>query len=157
MNRPFISLPQFIIEIISFVVLALSFIIGFVFAATTEGLVPTHFTISGEVNGYGSPWVLLLLPSIMLVCFFAIVISLHVIKPSSWNFSFKISEGREMIVYHYMTWSYVLAELGMAVFSLITIFMWKSGTDSLLVEMIWLPLLFAGAIIPCILARKNAK
>lgn len=56
------------LEILSYVLLLVCFIIAIVGMATLPDEIPTHFTMSGEIDGYGSPGTLLMLPIIMLIC-----------------------------------------------------------------------------------------
>lgn len=56
------------LEILSYVLLLVCFIIAIVGMATLPDEIPTHFTMSGEIDGYGSPGTLLILPIIMLIC-----------------------------------------------------------------------------------------
>ena len=73
------------LEILSYVLLLVCFIIAIVGMATLPDEIPTHFTMSGEIDGYGSPGTLLILPIIMLICNGMTSLIMHVMPPTMWN------------------------------------------------------------------------
>lgn len=74
-----------VLEILSYVLLLVCFIIAIVGMATLPDEIPTHFTMSGEIDGYGSPGTLLILPIIMLICNGMTSLIMHVMPPTMWN------------------------------------------------------------------------
>lgn len=55
MNKPYMTKRHLVLEILSYVLLLVCFIIAIVGMATLPDEIPTHFTMSGEIDGYGSP------------------------------------------------------------------------------------------------------
>lgn len=73
----------------------------FVFLAlqwrTLPEQIPTHFDISGNVTGYGSKWVLILLPAIGVVTDIAMAVSMRF--PKSWSTGVKVTVFNRARVY----------------------------------------------------------
>lgn len=99
MNRPFICLYHFIIEIASYVFMFASIIWAAVFATGFEGQVPISYDAHGEITGYGSPWFMIIMPIAMLLCLGLMSLCLHVIPPQKWNTGVKITEQNAFFVY----------------------------------------------------------
>lgn len=85
MNKPYITKGHLVLEILSYVLLLVCFIIAIVGMATLPDEIPTHFTMSGKIDGYGSPGTLLMLPIIMLICNGMTSLIMHVMPPTMWN------------------------------------------------------------------------
>lgn len=119
MNKPYIKKSQFITEIVSYVVLFATIIYVIIKICTTEGEIPTHWDLSGEIDGYGSPATMLILPIIMFFSNLIISISLHFLSAQSWNLPCKPKPGREIIILSDMVWMMVGMELVISVFTLI--------------------------------------
>ena len=85
MNKPYMTKRHLVLEILSYVLLLVCFIIAIVGMATLPDEIPTHFTMSGEIDGYGSPGTLLILPIIMLICNGMTSLIMHVMPPTMWN------------------------------------------------------------------------
>ena len=66
MAKPYITKKHCVIEILSYVCLVASIIIAIVGMAILPDEIATHFDGAGNIDGYGSPGVLLMLPLIML-------------------------------------------------------------------------------------------
>lgn len=85
MNRPYITKYIFIVEILSYVMNFIAFLIGVIMLITTDGEIPTHYDMYGNVTDYGSPATLLFMPIVILFTLAIMTISLHVVKPENWN------------------------------------------------------------------------
>lgn len=107
-----------IIEIISYVILWASIVIAIVGIVTIKGDIATHYDVSGKVDEYGSPNMLIIVPAIMLLCNVCCSLMLHLLPPSKWNMPSRIKHGCELEVIMVMTTMIVLMELEMSVFSL---------------------------------------
>ena len=83
-----------VLEILSYVLLLVCFIIAIVGMATLPDEIPTHFTMSGEIDGYGSPGTLLILPIIMLICNGMTSLIMHVMPPTMWNTPSKLKTAK---------------------------------------------------------------
>ena len=51
MNKPYMTKRHLVLEILSYVLLLVCFIIAIVGMATLPDEIPTHFTMSGEIDG----------------------------------------------------------------------------------------------------------
>lgn len=119
MNKPYIKKTQFIIEIVSYLFLFAAIVYAIVMACTIEGEIPTHWDLSGEIDGYGSPASMLILPLIMFVSNVIISISLHFAPASSWNLPCKPKPGRELLILSDMVWMMVWMEFILGIYTLV--------------------------------------
>ena len=119
MNKPYIKLWHFILEIQGYVILLISIIYGIAFAVSTEGEVPTHFQMDGTVDGYGSPATLLILPVVMLFCNVMMSVILHFMNPKSWNMVVKPTEANALYLYTDVSELMVEMEFIFSVYSLV--------------------------------------
>ena len=55
MNKPYMTKRHLVLEILSYVLLLVCFIIAIVGMATVPDEIPTQFTMSGEMDGDGAP------------------------------------------------------------------------------------------------------
>ena len=62
-----ITLKQKIVEILAYVLMWASIVIGIIWSAKLPKEVATHFDAAGNADGYGSPYSFLFLPIIMLI------------------------------------------------------------------------------------------
>lgn len=124
MNRPYIIKPVFIIEILSFCILLINLIYVATSIMNISGEIPVHFGFDGQIDSYGSPVVLFMLPISMLVTNAIISAMLHLMSPSSWNLPFKVKQGREVIVLTCMAYMIVSMEMEFALYSLIVTIAW---------------------------------
>ncbi len=51
MNKPYMTKRHLVLEILSYVLLLVCFIIAIIGMATLPDEIPTHFTMSGEIDG----------------------------------------------------------------------------------------------------------
>ncbi len=118
MSKPYIKKSHKIIEIVSYVILWASIIIAIIGAVTLPDKIATHYNGAGEVDGYGSPASLLLLPIIMLVCNLSCSLILHFLPSNMWNTPSKVKPGRELATFSVMSCMMVLIEIEASLFTL---------------------------------------
>ncbi len=118
MAKPYITKKHCIFEILSYVILLACFIIAIIGIVVLPDEIATHYDGAGNVDGYGSPTVLLFLPFIMLFTNGITSGILHFLPPSLWSMPCKIQPGREIIVYRDVAWMLVGMELQFSVFTL---------------------------------------
>lgn len=136
MRKPYINKVHIILEILGYIMVLMSGVYAVAVMLTTEGQIPTHYNIQGEVDGYGSPTALLILPISMLVVDLIITLSLHLIPASNWNTGFKINPGKEIIVltdYSYMM-SAMITEIG--AFTLVGTYLFDKGSNGIMLASI---------------------
>lgn len=129
------------LEILSYVLLLVCFIIAIVGMATLPDEIPTHFTMSGEIDGYGSPGTLLILPIIMLICNGMTSLIMHVMPPTMWNTPSKLKPHNAVRALQDMISMIAWMELEISVFTLfltISIYRGKDAGSSII--------LFVGAL-----------
>lgn len=119
MNKPYIKKSHLIVEIVSYVLILAAIIFGIIMTCTIEGEVPTHWDMSGNVDGYGSPASMLILPIIMLFTNLLVSACIHIMPAKSWNMPCKPKPGRELIIFSDMVWMMVWMEFAIALFTLI--------------------------------------
>lgn len=123
MNKPYIKKSHFIIELLGTVLILAAISVAIYGMVTITGEIPTHYDAAGNVDGYGSPAILLLLPITMLFTNALIGLILHFMPTSMWNMPTKIKEGREIVVFSDVSWMMTLLEFIVGAFTLVaTIF-----------------------------------
>lgn len=141
MNKPYMTKRHLVLEILSYVLLLACFIIAIVGMATLPDEIPTHFTMSGEIDGYGSPGTLLILPIIMLICNGMTSLIMHVMPPTMWNTPSKLKPQNAVRALQDMISMIAWMELEISVFTLfltISIYRGKDAGSSII--------LFVGAL-----------
>lgn len=141
MNKPYMTKRHLVLEILSYVLLLVCFIIAIVGMATLPDEIPTHFTMSGEIDGYGSPGTLLILPIIMLICNGMTSLIMHVMPPTMWNTPSKLKPQNAVRALQDMISMIAWMELEISVFTLfltISIYRGKDAGSSII--------LFVGAL-----------
>lgn len=141
MNKPYMTKRHLVLEILSYVLLLVCFIIAIVGMATLPDEIPTHFTMSGEIDGYGSPGTLLILPIIMLICNGMTSLLMHVMPPTMWNTPSKLKPQNAVRALQDMISMIAWMELEISVFTLfltISIYRGKDAGSSII--------LFVGAL-----------
>lgn len=111
MRKPYINKIHMILELLGYIMIMLSLVYAIIMINTIEGEIPTHYNEYGEVDAYGSPTSLLILPIVMLSGCLIITGCLHFLSARSWNTGFKLNPARENIV---------LADLGYMMASMVT-------------------------------------
>ncbi len=159
MNKIYLTRRHKMIEIISYVLFAISFIIVIFAQKTLPDRIPTHYDLAGNVDGYGSPVSLFLLPGTMILANLIISFVVHFVNPDFWNMPFKVKKEKKNIVYRDMISMMLWMELEMAGFTLGSTIMAyvQNGAGAGLLTIL-LMFLFAVTIIGfCILAAKHNK
>lgn len=136
MKKSYINKIHISLELIGYILMLLSVAYATVVMLTTDGEIPTHYSITGEVDGYGSPATLLILPASMIFSCVIITICLHLVPASKWNTGFKINSGKENIVledYGYMMASMVLE---MGAYSLAGTYLFDKGSAPIMIASI---------------------
>ena len=113
-----ITLKQKIVEILAYVLMWASIVIGIIWSAKLPKEVATHFDAAGNADGYGSPYSFLFLPIIMLISCGICSLTLHFLPPSHWNMTVKVKPERAARVYGDVIWMIVWMEFGFGVFTL---------------------------------------
>lgn len=159
MNKLYITKRHKIIEIIAFVLLAVSFIIVIIGQKTLPDKIPTHYNLAGEADGYGSPATLFLLPGIMLFSNLSISFVTHFVSTDFWSMPFKVKEEKKIIVYRDMISMLVWMEVELAGFTLaFTIMSYIQKMAGVSVLTIILMILLTVTIVGfCILAAKHNR
>lgn len=159
MNKIYFTRGHKVIEIISYVLLAISFILAIIGQTTLPDQIPVHYDVTGKVTEYGSPTTLFLLPGIMLFSDLSISFVLHFVSTDFWSMPFKVKEERKIIVYRDIISMMLWMELEIAAFTLVfTIMSYIQKMGGALALTILLMILFAVTIIVfCILAAKHNK
>lgn len=113
-----ITLKQKIVEILAYVLMWASIVIGIIWSAKLPKEVATHFDAAGNADGYGSPYSFLFLPIIMLITCGICSLILHFLPPAQWNMPVKVKPERAARVYGDVIWMIVWMEFGFGVFTL---------------------------------------
>lgn len=159
MNKIYFTRGHKVIEIISYMLLAISFILAIIGQTTLPDQIPVHYDVTGKVTEYGSPATLFLLPGIMLFSDLSISFVVHFVSTDFWSMPFKVKEERKIIVYRDIISMMLWMELEIAAFTLVfTIMSYIQKMGRALALTILLMILFAVTIIVfCILAAKHNK
>lgn len=133
-----ITLKQKIVEILAYVLMWASIVIGIIWSAKLPKEVATHFDAAGNADGYGSPYSFLFL---------------HFMPPDLWSMPVKVKPEHAVRVYRDVVWMMVGMEFCFGVFTLYsTITSYMQKMDGMLAAtFIFLAVLF-GIIIWCIVA-----
>lgn len=104
-QRPKIKIPMtkldIVIEIASIAMLILNIMIVLFSWNKLPSIIPTHFDIEGQVNGYGSKTTILILIPVI----FALYIGLTILRkfPNAYNYLSEITEKNAQVQYKYAT------------------------------------------------------
>ena len=113
-----ITLKQKIVEILAYVLMWASIVIGIIWSAKLPKEVATHFDAAGNADGYGSPYSFLFLPIIMLICCGISSLVLHFMPPDLWSMPVKVKPEHAVRVYRDVVWMMVGMEFCFGVFTL---------------------------------------
>lgn len=157
MNKIYFTRGHKIIEIISYVLLAVSFILVIIAQKTLPAKIPVHYNAAGRATGYGSPATLFLMPIIILFSNLMISFITHFVSVDFWNTPFKVNEEKKILVYRDIVSMMLWMELEIAVFNLVfTIMSCLQKMGGALFLSILLMVLFTVTIIVfCILAARH--
>lgn len=116
--KSYITKKHIIVEIISYVLMWASIVIGIIWSAKLPKEIATHFDAAGNADGYGSPYSFLFLPIIMLVCCGISSLILHFMPADLWNMPVKVKPEHAVRVYRDVVWMMVGMEFIFGVFTL---------------------------------------
>lgn len=157
MKKPYITKLHVILEIVGLILIVIAFIYAFIKIATIDGQIPTHFNMQGEVDGYGSPLTMLLLPAIMLGTNLLIAGCAHFLPVQMFNLPFKPKQGRELTIYKDCILMVALLELEDGIFTLGITLSFLNGKAGFVMTMVYLALIFATIFLVIIKMYKDNK
>lgn len=154
MNKPYIKKIHIFLEIITYILFLATTIMAIIFVVNTDGEIPTHFSFSGEIDGYGSPAVALILPLSLL--FTALIISLimHFLPPSMMNLPVKPKPGREIQIYSDMISMVAGMNLSMALFTLVETIGFINANNTIIMISIYILLISIFALVPIFIIKS---
>ena len=160
MNRSYIRMYHKIMEIAGYIFIIISIIVGVVYANSAGGQqVPTHFDIHGNPDQYGSPWTILIMPIMMMVVCAIISISLHLVKPTSWNMPVKVTESNAPYLYRDVADMFAIMIVEFAVFALVETILatvGKSGNVALPIVLVSIVMVTTfGSIARCVIDGRK--
>lgn len=106
------------VEVLAWIVMAAAFAAAAYGMKTLPEQIAVHYDINGQVDEYGSPASLFILPAIMLLCLALISFVAHFVKPQHWNMPFEVREANSDRVYGDIRLMMYLIELESSVFAL---------------------------------------
>ena len=151
--KNYITLKQKIVEILAYVLMWASIVIGIIWSAKLPKEVATHFDAAGNADGYGSPYSFLFLPIIMLITCGICSLILHFLPPDQSSTPAKLKPQHALRAYTDAQRTIAVTEISLRLFTLystITAYMQKM-TGMLAATFIFMAVLF-GIIIWCIVA-----
>ena len=123
MRKLYITRWHIAIEIVSYALIAASFIVAVMGVFTLPDRIPTHYDLAGNVDGYGSPANLFAMPVTMFISNLVISLIAHFMNPGLWNMPFKIHPSGKIAVYRDIVSMYMWIELEIAIFNLVFVVM----------------------------------
>lgn len=106
------------VEVLAWIVMAAAFAVAAYGMKTLPEQIAVHYDINGQVDEYGSPASLFILPAIILLCLALISFVAHFVKPQHWNMPFEVREANSDRVYGDIRLMMYLIELESSVFAL---------------------------------------
>lgn len=148
-----------VLEIATWLILLATLLIAVYGIRTLPETIATHYNAAGEVDGYGSPATLLILPMIMILPLGIISLVIHFVQPEFWNTPFEVKEENAAVVYRDMTTMMHLVQVEIAVFMLYTQIksFLQDGTGVLVATVLWMAVLFATIIIMAVRAWRHNR
>ena len=120
MKKSYITKAHRILEILSWILIAVSFGIAIYGMNVLPSEIATHFNARGVADNYGSPAALLILPIVIAVCLGFMSLIAHFVDPSvGLNMPFVIREENKGNVYRCMMTILFLLELEIGVYTVI--------------------------------------
>lgn len=95
-NRDYFTPLHYVLEFASFACLIACFVLAVIAIRTFPDTIPTHFTIDGTPDGYGSPASLVILPSIMLPVTLLLSLIARIVPAKYWNTPFQVNSSPEI-------------------------------------------------------------
>ena len=106
------------VEVLAWIVMAAAFAVAAYGMKTLPDQIAVHYDVNGQVDEYGSPASLFILPAIMLLCLALVSFVAHFVKPQHWNMPFEVREANSDRVYGDIRLMMYLIELETSVFTL---------------------------------------
>ena len=106
-----------ILEILSWIILGLSFLVAVYGMFTLPDVIATHYNVRGEVDDYGSPATLFMTPVCMGICLLIVSLCMHFVNPRNWNTVTEVRRRNRKAVYRDLLTMMVLTELEVSVFT----------------------------------------
>lgn len=106
------------VEVLAWIVMAAAFGAAAYGMKILPDQIAVHYDINGQVDEYGYPASLFILPAIMLLCLALISFVAHFVKPQHWNMPFEVREANSDRVYGDIRLMMYLIELESSVFAL---------------------------------------
>lgn len=158
-KKLYITKAHVAVEIISYVVMLASFVLCIYAMKTLPDEIPTHYDLQGNVDGYGSPGSIIILPVIMLISNMTISLLMHFLSPSFYSMPFKIKPGRELRQYKDVIWMLVIMELMFSLFTFVCTWSQYTCNGKIMfpASMIFMAALFAEIIIIIIVMYRHNK
>lgn len=124
MKKNYILWQHKLMEIISFVAVAVAFGYAIYMYNAYSGEFVTHYNASGEADGFGSPGVLFIMPAIMLVVNALISLLAHFTPAESFNTPFKKNPKNLEGVMKYCMYTMTSVELIISLYMLYITITW---------------------------------
>ena len=106
------------VEVLAWIVMAAAFAAAAYGMKTLPDQIAVHYDINGQIDKYGSPASLFILPAIMLFCLALVSFVARFVKPQHWNMPFEVREANSDRVYGDIRLMVYLIELETSVFTL---------------------------------------
>ncbi|MEY8562952.1 DUF1648 domain-containing protein [Eggerthellaceae bacterium 3-80] len=107
-----------LVELVSWVLVAVSLVYTIANISALPEQVPTHFGFNGQPDTYGSRWTYVLIPIIVLVCFVIMSGIGHFLPPRFWNAPPKIVGSTNFRWYKTSVGIMVMCEFEFSVYTL---------------------------------------
>ncbi len=160
-RRLYINKIHVIMEILSYVILLICYAVTIYSISISPVRVPTHYDFEGNIDGYGSPYSYLFLPTIMLITNITISLIMHFVDAKNWNMPFKINAGRELVVYRDISYMFVAMEVLFSCFTLTSSIsnfdLEYTGKITSIAAIVMIILLFMVITVPTIFAYRHNK
>ncbi len=130
-RKPYITEGHLLLERIAYLLLLGAFAVCVEKAIISPGTIATHFDLYGQPDGYGSPWVMLILPAVMLAVNGLISVLIRRVPPEKMNMPFELKRENTDKVMTAFTGMLFVMEAEMAVFAFAETLLWANGRSSL--------------------------
>lgn len=148
-----------VLEVAAWLMLLLALLLAVYGIQTLPETIATHYNAAGEVDGYGSPATLLILPIMMILSIGLISLIVHFVRPEYWNTPFRVKKQNATAVYRDLMTMMCLVELEISAFTLylqIKSFL-QEGRGMLIATGLFLMIMFATIIIMSLCAWQHNK
>lgn len=106
------------VEALAWIVMAAAFGVAVYGMKILPDQIAVHYDINGQIDKYGSPAALFILPAIMLLCLALVSFVAHFVRPQRRNMPFEVREANSDRVYGDIRLMVYLIELETSVFTL---------------------------------------